>query len=117
MMCPHCGSEVQTYRQINSNGAKVVVKRCVVCHRVPDLKHVFYPKDENWDSLPLLEDFTTDAYPCCVKGCTNQGSELHHFAPRHLFDDANSWPMGFLCAKHHREWHEKTKTGSYAKHN
>lgn len=34
--------------------------------------------------------------------------EFHHYAPRHLFDDADTWATGYLCVKCHQEWHKRT---------
>jgi len=52
--------------------------------------------------------------PCEV--CGNIGdTELHHWAPYHLFgDDCDDWPMSYLCLKHHTEWH-KTVTPDMGK--
>lgn len=47
---------------------------------------------------------------CSVRGCSNPGQELHHWAPRCLFADADQWPQSLLCLDHHREWHRTTQT-------
>ena len=60
-------------------------------------------KIENIPLLPVDEDT-----PHC-EICGQQGAELHHYAPQHLFDNADDWPKGYLCVKHHREWHDKIK--------
>lgn len=114
MRCEFCGCEVGKFRQIHSNGAKVVIQRCLKCKRTPR-HNQFLPRDSvpNWESLPLAEDYSRNSEPCCVEGCTEVGTELHHFAPRHLFKNADEWPTGYLCKTHHREWHEKTRTGSF----
>jgi hypothetical protein len=114
MKCKRCEVEGGIYRQINSNGAKVVVERCPNCGANPNAGKPFLPlKDYDWESLPLWEDKTIDAPPCSVRGCVNKGTEYHHYAPRHLFEDADDWATGYLCAIHHRLWHERTNTGSY----
>jgi len=114
MKCPYCGTKCVVYRQINANGAKVVVERCPDCRRNPNAKKPFLKvSDYDWESLPLFEDASEYSEPCSVRGCTNVGTELHHFAPVHLFDDAWNWPMEYLCKEHHKEWHEKTLTGSF----
>lgn len=118
MNCPHCRTgEVIPYRMVISSGVGVVVKRCDVCGRKPEYKRPFYPKADypNWDELPLPEDMTADAPPCGVAGCTNKGTEYHHWAPRHLFEDAEFWPTDYLCREHHALWHKTTKTGAYKK--
>ena len=116
-LCPHCGGTPILWRQINGNGAQVIVARCSQCDRIPNMKQPFLPKAEhpNWQEYPIYQDNTQQAEPCSVRGCRNVGTELHHFAPAHLFDNADDWATGYLCMEHHREWHAKTKTGMFAK--
>jgi len=99
---------------MNANAARVVVERCPKCRTSPDQKRPFLSlKDYDWESLPLFLDNTETAPPCAYRGCTNEGSEYHHYAPRHLFEDADQWPAGPLCHFHHDQWHKLTQTGSY----
>lgn len=42
--------------------------------------------------------------PCARCGSTG-GTQLHHWAPRAIFDDAELWPMSYLCPPCHRIWH------------
>jgi hypothetical protein len=44
---------------------------------------------------------------CTVEGCTTDGVEMHHFAPRNVFGstEADRWPYLPLCRTHHVEWH------------
>lgn len=116
MNCPFCNGQVIHYRQVNANGAKVIILRCSTCHKIPDPKHPFYSVTEDWVTLPFWYDYSQDSIPCCVIDCKNIGTELHHFAPRHLFGNSNDWPVGFLCGYHHDLWHKLTRTGSYGKH-
>ena len=114
MKCPRCYRNCEVYKQINRSGSVVVVERCPVCRVAPDPKNSFLPKGQhNVDKLPVFEDYSQDAPRCVVEGCQNVGSEWHHFAPKHLFEDAEKWPKEYLCQSHHKEWHEKTNTGSY----
>ena len=115
MTCPYCGGPVKLYRQINSSGAQVAVERCEVCRRPPVKGRPFISKKsvENYDSLPIFSDYRETAEPCAVCGST-EGTEYHHYSPRHLFGgDADKWPTGYLCPAHHREWHLKTQTGPF----
>jgi len=101
------------YKQINSNGAKVVVERCEKCGANTN-KKAFLPRSsvKNWDALPLFKMISGEK--CEVRGCNDTYTELHHWAPRHLFEDYEDWPTSYLClAKHHPEWHKKTRTGIY----
>lgn len=114
MLCKSCGTETQIFRQINSSGSRVVVERCPECGRNPNKGKPFLKKaDFDWESLPLFQDASLTAEPCSYKGCENKGTEWHHYAPQHLFDDADNWGAGYLCQYHHRLWHEKTETGAY----
>ena len=38
--------------------------------------------------------------------CGSNGAQLHHWAPRHLFQDADQWPMSPLCVPCHTRWHD-----------
>lgn len=114
MRCPTCRTNCVIYKQINRSGATVVVERCPKCRTAPDKNNSFLPKKNyDLDKLPVFVDYTPEAKKCEVVGCTNVGSEWHHYAPQHLFQDANDWPTGYLCKYHHDLWHKITKTGSY----
>jgi len=49
-----------------------------------------------------------DGSVCQVAGCGRTDTELHHFAPRSLFPDADNWPVLPLCVEHHLAWHNTT---------
>lgn len=88
-------------RSRQSNGVELVVWRGLRCgHRTSTIGVARVPYAAE---LPLFDD-NTDATPCERCGATD-GVELHHWAPRHLFDDADAWPTGSLCRSCHREWH------------
>jgi len=115
MRCKYCGTEGKIYRAVNGNGAKVVVERCPACRRNTRPGNAFLSKNGyDWESLPMFDDYTKYSDPCSVKNCKNKDTELHHFAPRHLFSDAESWATAYLCKFHHDLWHKLTGTGSYA---
>lgn len=113
-VCQKCGNEQITfYAQINQSGAKVVTARCDKCKQIPFIGMPFLSKkDFEWDTLPLIENFSLSSEPCAV--CGKLGTQLHHFAPRHLWPEtADEWPTAYLCQDHHDEWHRKTKTGAW----
>jgi hypothetical protein len=117
-LCPYCGGTPILWRQINGNGAQVVVARCSNCDRVPNMKQPFLPKAEhpNWQAYPLYQDNTEFSEPCVIRGCGRKDTELHHFAPRALFgNEADDYPTGWLCQYHHDRWHELTHTGKWTK--
>lgn len=43
--------------------------------------------------------------PRCAK-CGKRGAQQHHWAPKHLFKDAEDWPKDYLCTDCHRLWHD-----------
>jgi hypothetical protein len=47
---------------------------------------------------------TCQTQPCARCG-TFQHLELHHWAPQHLFHDADMWPTSLLCRTCHQHWH------------
>ena len=39
--------------------------------------------------------------------CNADEGELHHWAPQYLFgDEADRWPVAYLCRAFHRKWHD-----------
>lgn len=56
---------------------------------------------------------------CVREPCARCGSfqqiQNHHWAPYHLFDDANDWPQSPLCAICHRRWHAVVTPNMHAK--
>lgn len=51
----------------------------------------------------------------CVRcGCNGleRSVELHHWAPRAIFSDAEDWPKSFLCSECHDRWHGEIERGS-----
>lgn len=81
------------------SGHEHVTEFCFACHCRPS--GAFVSKDEvrrrgiNVENLEVVKDNRSPAQPCEVCGAPE--TELHHWAPVHLFDDANAWPMGYLC--------------------
>lgn len=54
--------------------------------------------------IPFISEHK--AMPCERCGNTD-GSEVHHWAPWHLFEDAAEWPTSHLCKSCHAKWHAK----------
>jgi hypothetical protein len=59
------------------------------------------------DALPRFD--SPWSMPYCQK-CGQPGAERHHWAPQALFDDADQWPMDYLCRACHTRWHQVTRT-------
>lgn len=87
---------------VRSNGVRVIESRCLICgYRARQ-------RGAGPDELaPLWKDAVATAQtPCERCGATEAGVEVHHWAPRHLFDDADNWPVSYLCRSCHTEWHQ-----------
>ena len=81
------------------NGLWVKQYRCINCR-------LLNRKEYGGDlpgALPVHDDI--DTTPCERCGGTDNGIEVHHWAPRHLFRDCERWPTARLCPPCHREWH------------
>lgn len=53
-------------------------------------------------AIPFI---TVHEITACERCGSTDGSEVHHWAPRHLFDDAHEWPTSRLCRLCHAKWH------------
>lgn len=60
---------------------------------------------EIFDNLTIEDDYSENN-PKCAR-CGGRGTQLHHWAPKELFEDAEDWPQAYLCRIHHKEWHDK----------
>jgi hypothetical protein len=85
---------------ILASGVRRAVNYCILCNQTFDLG-VKLPRDN--DHLPIVRDNRNHDRVCAV--CGEVGAEYHHWAPRSLFADADSWPISLLCPTHHRQWH------------
>lgn len=101
----------KTYRakQYTASGALQVFDWCTVCERIiHHAEKLWIPHTQAGDieNLPILNDYRPQNPPCVV--CGGSGTEEHHWAPRNIFgEDANMWPMSYLCRMHHTEWHDR----------
>jgi len=89
-------------RLVARNGSTQLRGVCVACGSV----HPQALSQDDWhpSEFPLLEDRTINAVPCERCGSSG-GTEEHHWAPEHLFDDFDEWPTSFLCVPCHKYWH------------
>lgn len=56
------------------------------------------------NDLPIIENYS-EREQCAV--CGSFETELHHWAPHHLFgDQAEDYPKSYLCQHHHLLWHQ-----------
>ena len=114
--CPEC-CEPQPWakirRMLMSSGAMsypYVCKTCghktSVCEAKANVRIACIRWGISEDQIPLIEN-PNGLEQCEV--CGELGAELHHYAPQHLFDDANLWATGYLCKYHHALWHKRIK--------
>ena len=83
-----------------ANGVELAVLRCLHCGSVITNKKY---SSAVHGRIPKWSD-GVDTTPCERCGDTG-GVELHHWAPRSLFDDADLWPVSNLCRPCHQQWH------------
>jgi hypothetical protein len=121
MNCFRCGGEdVQPMQSVATNGMVHIRLWCNQCHaQATSRSQPFVSKNGYCDAdiaaMPVWSDYYSDNGRVCeYEGCTNTDVELHHWGPRHLFQDYGRWPTSWLCRSlHHPLWHKVTKTGQY----
>lgn len=83
-----------------SNGVWILRARCIGCGAITRTRGR-KPGDERY---PVWADYV-DPELQCARCKSNDGVELHHWAPRALFVDADNWPTDYLCRTCHATWH------------
>lgn len=97
--CAHAA--VHVVRVIKSNGSVEFRRRCPTCGAQGfGVKHSDVNDPE---CCPIVSDSRLTVPPCQV--CGVRGAELHHWAPRALFEDCEMWPTAWLCVVCHAKWH------------
>lgn len=104
--CPH-DQGTSDYVAIFADGSKHLYAGCRLCgHNISRRMSPVLGRDR--DGLPIGEDRRLRNPPCAV--CGSMGTQLHHFAPRHIFgDEADLWPTAYLCPDCHAEWHQRVE--------
>lgn len=110
--CPNCHADIILGKTIMGNGLYHVKAVCYICGANVKGNGGWFKKSvmpqEILDGLAVFDDYSKNAERCAVKGCTEIGSEYHHWAPKEFFPDTSEqWPTSYLCKKHHDEWHKK----------
>ena len=113
--CKKCGANnFNVGRFVASSGTMQFPWYCVKCKHKTNL---LVKKEVIEKNLKIKSKKINDFYylgaselkNCDVCGVI--GAELHHYAPRHIGgDDCDKWTTGYLCTKHHKEWHEMIQT-------
>ena len=102
--CPRCCTH-QPIRgfMLKWNGEACPQHLCLLCGKREDIRRN--------DLGPILDvcirnnATSNPTEPCSRCGATT-GTELHHWAPKAIFNDADDWPMSPLCPTCHRTWHQ-----------
>lgn len=113
-VCKNCNIKTLgvLHLHIRQSGARGYMWVCSRCNRRgPFDGPLFIANDlverhltkEQIDSLPVI---MPDASSRCVR-CGRRDCELHHWAPRAIFGDAEceQWPKDYLCKECHDLWH------------
>lgn len=108
---PECGSvhrwDMQHYTKVNIDGSSRCVLICEDCRATVNRKKCSAQKTHAVIHDGRRENHTPE---CEVHGCPSHDTQLHHWAPQALFDDAGDWPRSWLCRSHHQRWHQTTGT-------
>ena len=102
--CPHNG-EPETVVTRARNGALQPRLRCTYCFQYVGAKKL---RDTDLNAVTAFTVQPVDER-CSHCGRADQ-VETHHWAPYHLFPDADHWPTSPLCPDCHRLWHTTTRT-------
>lgn len=89
-------------RRIIANGANQVTAFTSNGHFIQHIKIKMIPPSI-FETLPIQKDYRLNNPPCAR--CGAYGTELHHWAPQHLFEDSELWPQSYLCKLCHDKWH------------
>jgi hypothetical protein len=108
-LCPKCCSHSVQIRgyMVKANGEACPQILCLECGRRGDIsRHDLEPVLDI-----VLRDNTADKWNAdkTCEHCGARGCEYHHFAPRAIFNDADSWPTAWLCPNCHRLWHQSMR--------
>ncbi len=99
--CMTCGQVPITGYIITRSGSYQVKRVCIQCGAGPSTVGSAKRGSEYLDIC--LDDHRDDT--SCERCESVDGVELHHYAPRNVFPDADRWATGYLCRPCHREWH------------
>lgn len=89
---------------IKHNGTRQAYRRCHECGYMTGPKLGPVKRGTPIFNICLRDLRSTE--PCEHCGEVD-GVELHHWAPRNTFSDADAWPTAWLCRLCHHHWHNK----------
>lgn len=105
-LCPHDGRP-ELFLLRTANGYQQPRLRCRTCYKT--LSGSMKLKDVDPSTV---DGHIKDVQPthACARCSRTDATEIHHWAPTHLFADAENWPKAPLCPACHRRWHVVTGT-------
>lgn len=103
LVCTQTKGVASLGKIVCSNGVNQFKFYCLECGGLSNpIAHTHLVDVEKYYVVPVLNDF--GGLPCERCG-SSEGSEKHHWAPKHLFNDAETWPKSYLCRECHARWH------------
>jgi hypothetical protein len=109
-----CGARLTVVAFLVANGDRHYKLRCLACHR---LSRMSLPQ-RLLDSAAMAQAVAVRSASASEPGflcehCGGAWVETHHWAPRNLFHDHNSWSMAQLYPACHALWHDVMRAGAW----
>lgn len=105
--CPALYDEVHPVVTIARTGTRLARFQCDICGALG--KVMPYAFMAPTLDMPVHHSNVDPSLECARCGA-NDGVEEHHWGPRAIFNDADSWPTDWLCPMCHRDWHRTIDT-------
>lgn len=99
----HHGPTVEISKTLLASGRGFHIPAVCDGRHIKNIPHDSIPL-EIMENLTASADYSLNNPPC--KRCGAIGTELHHWAPKELFEDAEQWPQDYLCPGCHDRWHK-----------
>lgn len=101
--CPHNPGWIVTGYMIKNNGVRAAQRVCLGCGDRTDISR---GETRQIHDLCFRDNTKLFQVRPCTRCGSASGTELHHWAPRAIFNDAELWPTSWLCPGCHRTWHQ-----------
>lgn len=87
------------------SGTRDAKARCLTCGELWSLR-----RGAQIANVCVRNNLARQEVPPCARCGATSGTELHHWAPRAIFNDADEWPVAPLCPTCHTTWHNAMRT-------
>jgi hypothetical protein len=109
--CPHTPAFQFAGYLRKGNGGHVAQWLCMLCGYRRDVRR---GETDTIRDICIQDNTLLDPPEPCARCRSTTGTELHHWAPSAIFNDAGSWPTSWLCVACHRTWHQAMRlAGGY----